>query len=93
MENIKVWYRLNYSDDPEGKTIDDNATFTGLFEALDDYVCVYEYIFGDTMLGDSIIRERVFTQLASIMGVPYDYIYDQWLLGASVRRDRKERGA
>jgi hypothetical protein len=29
-----------------------------------------------------LIRERVFTKLAEIMEVDYDYIYYQWLLGA-----------
>jgi hypothetical protein len=75
--NIKKWYLENYSDDILANEIDENATFNGLFETLDNYENVYKYLGNDI---DSIIRERVFEKLAEMLEMPYDYIYDQWLL-------------
>ncbi len=74
--NIKKWYRSNYPSDQLGKQIDTAITFEELFEAMDNYKNVYE-VLGDDI--DSVIRERVFIKLAEIMGVEYDYVYDQWL--------------
>lgn len=82
MENIKAWYMLSFSDDEVGKELVSNATFGGLFETLDNYENVYEYLFGDPMGGDSIVRERVFARLAGLLNVPYEYVYEQWLKGA-----------
>lgn len=75
-EKIKNWYLKNFSSDEMGEDIRDNITFAGLFECLDNYDCVYDFL----GVHDSIIRERVFEKLADIMGVEYDYIYNQWLL-------------
>lgn len=74
--NIKKWYRKTFKDDECGEYISEDATFDGLFRVLDHYKDVYEYLGEDI---DSIIRERVFIKLAEIMGVDYDYIYNQWL--------------
>ena len=41
---------------------------------------IYITLFGSEELGDSLVRERVFDKLAEIMGVDYNYIYEQWLL-------------
>lgn len=80
MENLslKQWYLKAYPEDEYGAKIDKSATFQGLFEALDNYQNVYNYI----GVADSIIRERVFFKLSKIMDVDYNYIYDQWLRGA-----------
>lgn len=82
MENIKAWYMLSFSDDDMGKELSSSATFGGLFETLDSYEDVYEYLFGDPMKGDTIVRERVFARLAGLLSVPYEYVYEQWLKGA-----------
>lgn len=76
--NIKKWYMSEHASDTMGAEIDETATFEGLFETLDRYRDVYEYI----GVGDSIIRELVFVKLSEIMGVDYDYTYEQWLKGA-----------
>jgi hypothetical protein len=76
-EKIKNWYLKNFSSDDIGEDIKENITFAGLFDCLDSYKCVYEFLGVD----DSIIRERVFERLADIMDVEYEYIYNQWLLG------------
>jgi len=81
--NIKTWYLKAYSDDYEvASEMNENATFEGLFETLDRYKDVYEYIF-DNDYSDSVVRERVFTELARIMDVDYNEVYEQWLLGVA----------
>lgn len=74
-EKIKKWYIGKYPDDELGQEINNNITFYDLFEAMDCYKNVY----GVIGIYDSIIRERVFTKLAQIMGVNYNYVYEQWL--------------
>lgn len=74
--NIKKWYIANYESDELGLEINDNTTFQDLFNALDSGECVYS-VLGESV--DSIIRERCFEQLANIMKVDYEDIYDLWL--------------
>jgi hypothetical protein len=72
--NIKKWYLDTYSDDKLGNKINANADFT----EMDYYEIrhIYDYL-GDEI--DTIIRERVFEKLASLLGIPYSDIYDIWL--------------
>lgn len=75
--SVKKWYLGAYPEDMAGgSVIDPEATFSGLFNCLDDYGDIYIYL-GDGV--DSCVRERVFERLALLMGVEYGYIYDQWL--------------
>jgi hypothetical protein len=76
MQTIKEFYLSNYPTDELGNEIHTKATFIGLFEVLDTYKDVYNYI----GVHDSIIRERIFEKLANEMGIDYNEIYDQWLL-------------
>jgi hypothetical protein len=76
MKTIKEFYLSNYPTDELGNEIHTKATFIGLFEVLDTYKDVYEYI----GVHDSIIRERIFEKLANEMGIDYNEIYNQWLL-------------
>lgn len=74
---IKEWYMTEYPDDELGEEMNKDVTFYDLFVVLDTYKSVY-----DTLnVWDSIIRERVFSKLAEVMNVDYDYIYEQWLRG------------
>lgn len=75
---IKDAYTEKFPTDDFGFEIDENATFLDLFDALDHYRNVYEVI----GVEDSVIRERCFSMLATIMDCDYDYIYDQWLQAA-----------
>ena len=72
---IKEWYTKEYSTDELGAELNQDITFYDLFIVLDTYKDVYEAL----DVWDSIIRERVFSKLAEIMNVDYDYIYEQWL--------------
>lgn len=75
---IKDWYLSEYPEDELGKDINENVTFDDLFECLDNYRDVYEFI----EVYDSLVRERIFSALSKVMNCDYDYIYDQWLRSA-----------
>jgi hypothetical protein len=65
---IKEFYLENYPTDELGIEVSPTATFGGLYQVLQDYTDVYEYI----GIGDSIIRERLFEKLAEITGHDYE---------------------
>lgn len=90
MENMKIkeWYLKTFPNDEMGQDLLPEVTFKDLFEALDAYQDVYVTLFGDEMGGDSVIRERIFQALAEIMEVPYQEIYDQWLMAESNKADK-----
>lgn len=73
---IKEWYIKEYPKDTLGKEIPESLTFNDISNALDNHKDVYELL---SPADDSIVRERVFAELADIMGVNYDYIYNKWL--------------
>jgi len=77
MENkkIKEWYIENYTTDDLGQEISEKATFEDLFKALKNNTDIYDLI----GVGDSVIRERLFKELASIKGIKYNDIYNMWL--------------
>ena len=75
MKNIKKFYTENFSSDESGLEINENATFQGLFQVLDNYDDVYEYI----GVCDSLVRERIFWELSKVMEVHYQIVYDQWM--------------
>lgn len=72
---IKEFYLNNYPTDELGVELNENANFTGLLNELFTDNDVYGYI----GVGDSIIRERLFTKLSEILKKPYHYVYDLWL--------------
>lgn len=74
--SIKEWYMATFKTDELGQEINSEATFEGLFDTLDTYKDVYEFLGVD----DSIVRERAFERLSELMKVDYDVIYRQWLL-------------
>ena len=72
---IKEWYIKEYPEDELGIEINNEITFHDLFRVLDTHEDVYEAL----SVGDSIVRERVFSKLADIMKVSYDYIFCKWV--------------
>ena len=72
---IKEFYLNNYPTDELGVELNENTNFTGLLNELFTDNDVYGYI----GVGDSIIRERLFTKLSEILKTPYDYVYNLWL--------------
>lgn len=83
MANIKKFYTENYPTDELGAKINEKANFTGLLNILYRNEDVYDYIFVDGY-SDSLIRERLFSELSNILNVEYDYIYNLWLYDAKL---------
>ena len=75
MMTIKEFYLENYSSDELGNEINENATFVGLLWTLQSKGDVYEFV----GVVDSIIRERLFEELAKQLRVSYNTIYNLWL--------------
>ena len=72
---IREFYVKNYPTDDLGNGINPKATFAGLLNELFVGRDVYEYLY----VYDSIVRERVFEQLAEELGLGYEYVYKLWL--------------
>ena len=72
---IREYYVSKYPTDDMGTGINKKATFAGLLNQLFVGGDVYEYLY----VYDSIIRERVFEQLAEELGLGYEYVYKLWL--------------
>lgn len=75
MNNIREFYLNQFDWDELGNEINENSTFVGLLSTLYDGEDIYDYI----GVGDSLIRERLFEELANQLNKPYDYVYDMWL--------------
>jgi hypothetical protein len=70
---IKDWYMGAYKNDDLGDRL--NGTFKGALQTLLRGDDIYDYI----GVGDSLIRERLFSKLAEMLDVDYDEIYNVWL--------------
>lgn len=78
IKSIREWYMEKYPHDELGAEMNPKATFIGLLNKIQTCLNsqdVYEYI-GEH---DSLIRERLFQKLSSILDRPYDYVYNLWL--------------
>lgn len=72
------FYREAYPTDKDmHNQINPGATFQDAFECLQVGFDFYAFL----GVSDSIVRERVFDALATLMGCSYDHIYYQWLNG------------
>ena len=72
---IKDFYLNNYPTDELGVELDNKATFAGLVTTLFGDMDVYDYI----GVYDSLVRERLFSELANQLNKSYDYVYNLWL--------------
>ena len=72
---LKKWYQDNFSDDDLGIYLNDGATFTDLYNAINKGMDIYQLI----GVGDSLVRERLFNELAYCLKVEYNVIYDLWI--------------
>ena len=72
---IKEFYLNEYPTDELGIELNDNITFAGLINELFGGDDVYEYI----GVYDSLVRERLFSELAKQLNTSYDYVYNLWL--------------
>lgn len=74
---VKTWYRKTYPTDDCGMDIDPSLTFKQLSHALVVGQDVYDVL----GVGDSIVRERCFQELAELYHKTYDQIYAIWTTG------------
>jgi len=72
---IRNYYIDKFPHDELGLEINENATWVGLLKTLNTNGQVYDYL----GVGDSLIRENCFAQLAREVGVDYNEIYYKWL--------------
>lgn len=72
--SIRDYYMETYPTDELGPELKD-ITFADFFGGLVMRQDIYEW--GN--VGDSIVRERLFSKLADILEKDYDYVYDLWL--------------
>lgn len=75
---LQQFYTDKYPTDDLGWDIDPYATFEDLLIALDEGNGKRVY---ELCADDSVVRERLFAELANILGVDYDTIYDKWMQG------------
>lgn len=73
--SVADWYKKTYPTDDLGNEISGSITFTKALNNLADYYEMFP--------ADSLIRERVFTELSKRTGKEYGKIYDEWLKGVS----------
>ena len=72
---IKEFYLENYPSDDMGNEINENSSFVGLLHILHTKRDVYDFLGAH----DSIVRERVFEELAKQLRLSYTTIYEMWL--------------
>ena len=72
---VRDWYVKTYPKDELGEQINSSLTFLDVEEAIQEGTDVYLTI----GVHDSIIRERIFEEIAMTLKVAYSFIYDMWL--------------
>lgn len=73
--DIKEWYKVTYPNDDLGERIYSGISWSDLWKRLLKGDDVYDII----GVEDSIVRERLFEELADSMKVHYDVVYYTWL--------------
>lgn len=84
---VKEWYSRTFPTDELASELNANATFGSVRDAIMSGKDVY------TELGsyDSVVRERVFRQLADVLDLPYKSVYNAWIENSESAETRKER--
>ena len=85
---IRDWYIKHYPTDELGERIDENVTFDDVFAGLKNHRDFYE------MVGvyDSIVRERIFDEIAKSKNISYDEVYNLWLDESVNGRNARHKG-
>ena len=72
---VADWYAVAFPHDEWGnEMMNKGIIFQDVFECLQTGFNVYALLGA----GDSVVRERVFNALATLMDVDYDVVYFQW---------------
>lgn len=73
-QTVRDWYRETYPTDELGASIDPDLTFSGAGEAVSKGSGFYDAL----GVADSLVRERVFAEIAGREGLAYGQVYDAW---------------
>lgn len=73
--DIKTWYTKKFPTDDVGQTLKD-ISFQEVYDGMKNGDDFYNMMGG---VCDSVVRERIFEQLAILYECSYDVIYDLWL--------------
>jgi len=87
--SITNWYVKAYPTDDLGPEIDGN--FAGALKTMAKGGDIYDYM----GVGDSLVRERLFTRLSEMLDLDYDHIYNLWLeqaVSPELRAKAEENG-
>ena len=76
--SVRDWYVREFPSDDLGPTIPPLLTFWDAVAALNIGADIYCFL-GDA--ADSVIRERLFSRIAEIVGCGYDTVYNTWMGG------------
>ena len=71
--SIRKWYVKAYPTDDLGPELVGN--FAGALETMAKGGDIYDYM----GVGDSLVRERLFTRLSEMLALDYDHVYELWL--------------
>jgi hypothetical protein len=74
-KNVRDWYMDKYSDDELAQEINPKITFNDIREIIDAKKDIYDFL----NVADSLIRQRIFAELANLLGVRYEVVYEAWL--------------
>lgn len=76
--DIKKWYTLEYPSDECGNDLKSGVTFLDVWEGMKKGQEFYGMVFSQNK-GDSIVRERIFGEMAEILDLDYEDVYQVWL--------------
>lgn len=94
-QSVREWYMSAYPEDDLGREIDPSFSFMGARFGIDEGDGFYLAL----GVGDSLVRERVFEELAGRLGLEYGQVFDAWVQesglpeGATERNEAGTRGA
>lgn len=72
---VSEWYKNTYSTDSLKDSLKENVTFFDVFKDMANGKNIYDTI----GVSDSLIRERLFREMAIMINTDYDIIYYLWL--------------
>lgn len=75
MQNIKDWYIATYPSDELGYELTEHGTFYDLYTGILHGYDIYSFL----GVSDSLVRERIFLELASVYNTSYTVIYETWI--------------
>lgn len=78
-ENVRDWYMEAYPTDELGEEINECLTFKDVAVSLNEGKDIYHDVIE---VGDSLVRERIFSSLADRLKVDYDVIWNKCLYGS-----------